>query len=144
MSDGSKSWLFMHLGGLPAAEIQKAVTGKVEIFVDDAQVRFEEVRATDGVHDVIVFDAGTTQINNTTVYGFRPGEDFVIFRRMDGQELYLGGERINTAATPAGRDHPADGGIVLAGQPYNVDLMNNDWILPRHRFDIHFEGTIIG
>lgn len=113
-------------------------------------MRFEEFRDLQpGVHDVVIWDAATTQINNTQVFGFRPGEDYVFFKGMEGQELFVNGERLFTSLTPAGADPnhqnpPPDGNVVLIGQPYNVDVMNNIIALPTHRFDIIFEGTMVG
>lgn len=123
----------------------------VVVHSDDPNVRFEEFRDLQlGVHDVIVWDAGTTQINNTYVHGFQPGEDFVFFKGMEGQELFVAGDHLATSLTPAGSDEPhhinppPDGFVVLRGQPYNVELMNNIIVLPTHRFDITFEGTMVG
>lgn len=95
----------------------------VVVHSDDANVRFEEFRDLQpGVHDVVIWDAATTQINNTQVFGFRPGEDYVFFKGMEGQELFVNGERLFTSLTPAGADPnhqnpPPDGNVVLIGRP---------------------------
>jgi hypothetical protein len=137
--------LLMQMGGVPAHEIAKILQSNVSVFVDDTSIRHEEVRATAGTVDLVIYDASTTDIQNTFVYGFDPREDYAIFRNMDGQALYLNGEPAVTVATPA----PPDGGtpygfVAFSGTPYTAAWLNSEALLPFHAFDIHFQGTMIG
>ena len=49
-----------------------------------------KTRRTDGKTDVFVFDASVQSTNITQLTNFDPGEDYFLFRNMDGRDLTVG------------------------------------------------------
>ena len=61
----------------------------VQLVIDDPAVANETLSGTAGVTDIFVFDGSAASDNLTSIDGFDPAEDYILFRHMDGRDVFV-------------------------------------------------------